>query len=384
MFRIPTASIGRRGTARLRLSLIGVAVAVTIPLVTAAPAHADDYPSWDEVQAAKSNAAAAQAEYDKISALIAQLQQAADAAATDELKKEFDYTVAKNALDAQSAKLDAINAQVAAAQKTADQAKRQYGKLASQLYIAGGGSLTAKLLLGDGGTDDDLLGQLGAMSQLTGHISQLQSYAQQKENVVGSLQAQAKQAEGVRATLEQDADAKFKAAQEAKQAADAALATQQAQGAVLQAQAASLNAQAAAEEQQYWVGYNTRQNAASAGGSDSQIDTSAGCSAGCTPAAAQAYAQSVLGSYGWGGDQFSCLVDLWNMESGWRWNAYNSDSGAYGIPQSLPASKMASAGGDWQTNGNTQVNWGLRYIASSYTSPCSAWNHEISRDPHWY
>lgn len=375
--------------ARSRLIAIGAAVAVGIPLLTAMPAHADDYPSWDQVQAAKANAAAAQAEYQKIQGLITQLQQTADAAAADELKKEFEYSQAKSALDAQTAKLSAITRQVTSAQKNATQAKTQYGKLASQLYISGGGSLTAKLLLGNGkrgaGTND-LLDQLGAMSQLTGHIAQLQDYAKQKQNVVVSLQGQAKQAEGIRTSLEQDADAKYQAAQAAKAAADAALATQEQQGAVLQAQAASLNAQAATLDQQRRDGLRRdaqNQSPSTGGGSDGTIDTSAGCTGGCSPGAAQAYASSILGNYGWGQDQMGCLISLWNMESGWRWNAYNSSSGAYGIPQSWPASKLASAGSDWQTNGNTQVRWGLNYI-KRYDGPCGAWKFEMSHDPHWY
>lgn len=225
---IRTETDRRRVGARVRLAALGAAVAVAIPLVTALPAHADDYPSWAEVQAAQANAAAAQAEYNKIAGLIVQLQQQAQAAAADELKKEFEYTVAKTALDTQTAKLDSINQQATAAQQTATQAKTQYGKLASQLYISGGGSLTAKLLLGNGvgkPTDgnDNLLDQLGAMSQLTDHMSQLQNYAKQKQNVVTSLQTQAKQAEDIRTSLEQDADAKYKAAQAAKAAADAVL-----------------------------------------------------------------------------------------------------------------------------------------------------------------
>jgi hypothetical protein len=371
---------------------VGAALAIVVPLVTAAPARAEDYPSWGEVQAAQADAAAAQAEYDKIAALITQLQQAAQAAAADELKKLFEYSQAKTALDAQTAKLDSINQQVGSAQKDATQAKTQYGKLASQLYISGGGSLTAKLLLGGGtgasaGSNGDLLDQLGAMSQLTGHMSQLQNYAKQKQNVVTSLQAQAKQAEGIRTSLEQDADAKYQAAQAAKAAADAALATQQQQGAVLQAQAASLNQQAATLAQQRAAGLQrdqANQSASTGGGSDSNIDTSAACTGGCSPGAAQSYASGILGSYGWGQDQMSCLVSLWNMESSWRWNAYNSSSGAYGIPQALPATKLASAGGDWMTNGDTQIRWGLSYISGRYGTPCGAWNHEISQDPHWY
>jgi hypothetical protein len=100
------------------------------------------------------------------------------------------------------------------------------------------------------------------------------------------------------------------------------------------------------------------------------------------PASAQAFAASQLTSHGWDSGQMGCLVDLWNRESGWRYNADNSSSGAYGIPQALPGSKMATIGGDWQTNPQTQIIWGLDYIARSYGSPCGAWAHETSAG--WY
>jgi hypothetical protein len=79
--------------------------------------------------------------------------------------------------------------------------------------------------------------------------------------------------------------------------------------------------------------------------------------------------------------QFSCLVQLWNKESGWRTNASNP-SGAYGIPQALPGSKMASAGADWRTNPATQIKWGLSYISGQYGTPCGAWAH--SQRTGWY
>lgn len=101
-----------------------------------------------------------------------------------------------------------------------------------------------------------------------------------------------------------------------------------------------------------------------------------------TPEGAKASAQQIMSStYGWGGDQFSCLDSLWNKESGWNYQAYNP-SGATGIPQALPGSKMASAGSDWQTNAATQVAWGLGYISSVYGTPCSAWAH--SQAMNWY
>lgn len=99
--------------------------------------------------------------------------------------------------------------------------------------------------------------------------------------------------------------------------------------------------------------------------------------AGTSPAAAQAFARSYLAGKGLGEAEFQCLVTLWNHESGWNFQASNSSSGAYGIPQSLPGSKMASAGADWQTNPQTQIIWGLGYINGRYGSPCGAvasWN----------
>jgi hypothetical protein len=101
-----------------------------------------------------------------------------------------------------------------------------------------------------------------------------------------------------------------------------------------------------------------------------------------SPGGAQASARAMLPEYGWGDDQFACLVSLWNKESGWNYQAYNASSGATGIPQALPGSKMASAGGDWQTNAATQVRWGLGYIAGRYGSPCGAWGH--SQSVGWY
>jgi hypothetical protein len=88
-------------------------------------------------------------------------------------------------------------------------------------------------------------------------------------------------------------------------------------------------------------------------------------------------ARKMLPEYGSGTPAgYSCLVDLWNRESGWRWNADNPSSGAYGIPQALPASKMASAGPNYQTNAFTQLLWGLGYIKSRYGTTCAAWAHE--------
>lgn len=97
----------------------------------------------------------------------------------------------------------------------------------------------------------------------------------------------------------------------------------------------------------------------------------------------QAYAKDlVINTYGWSEYDFECLVKLWNRESGWNPNSHNSSSGAHGIPQSLPASKMASEGADYYTNGYTQIRWGLKYIKGRYGSPSAAWAHSQSKG--WY
>lgn len=107
-------------------------------------------------------------------------------------------------------------------------------------------------------------------------------------------------------------------------------------------------------------------------------------SPGSGPRAAQEIARSMMESYSWDEGEFTCLVELWNGESGWSWSATNPSSGAYGIPQSLPGWKMASAGSDWLTNPATQITWGMDYIESVYGSPCQALDRWLARDPHWY
>jgi len=99
------------------------------------------------------------------------------------------------------------------------------------------------------------------------------------------------------------------------------------------------------------------------------------------PGTAQGIAEQMLAQYGWTG-QFACLDALWTNESGWNVYAQNPSSGAYGIPQALPADKMASAGPDWESDAATQIRWGLAYIQGSYGSPCAAWSHEEATG--WY
>ena len=111
-------------------------------------------------------------------------------------------------------------------------------------------------------------------------------------------------------------------------------------------------------------------------------DPSAGCRL-ChpSPAQAQAYAAGAAAQYGWTGQNWTDLVKLWTRESSWLWYAENA-SGAYGIPQSLPGSKMAAFGANWRDDAAVQIDWGLSYIAQCYGSPSKAWEH--SERTGWY
>lgn len=102
-----------------------------------------------------------------------------------------------------------------------------------------------------------------------------------------------------------------------------------------------------------------------------------------TKAEYQAYAKNLcINTYGWTENDFNCLVKLVEKESGWNPNAVNKSSGAAGLFQTLPASKMASEGSDYMTNYKTQVKWGLKYIKNRYGTPSNAWS--FWQNHKWY
>lgn len=109
-----------------------------------------------------------------------------------------------------------------------------------------------------------------------------------------------------------------------------------------------------------------------------------GGGSGATVGAAQATAKAMLSQYGWAASEWPSLQKLWQGESGWNYKAKNPSSGALGIPQALPGSKMASAGKDYLTNATTQIKWGEGYIKSVYGSPSAAYSKWLGRSPHWY
>lgn len=208
--------------------------------------------------------------------------------------------------------------------------------------------------------------------KLGGLITKLRALDVTPAMIIPTLTSDAKaETEVVRAKTAQlraalDAAVQRKAAEEAaaKAAAEAAA------KAAAEAAAAEAAAKAKAEEE------------AAAEAKAASVSSRPAVDVNVDPASAQGIARSMAAAnYGWGDDQFSCLVSLWNKESGWRVNAANG-SGAYGIPQALPGSKMASAGADWETNPATQIAWGMGYIAGRYGTPCGAWDH--SESVGWY
>jgi hypothetical protein len=97
------------------------------------------------------------------------------------------------------------------------------------------------------------------------------------------------------------------------------------------------------------------------------------------PGTAQSIGYDMLPQFGFNQTtQWTCLLDLWDRESGWLYDAENPTSGAYGIPQALPGDKMASAGADWQTDPATQIKWGLGYISQVYGTPCNAYDFDVA------
>ena len=100
------------------------------------------------------------------------------------------------------------------------------------------------------------------------------------------------------------------------------------------------------------------------------------------PSSNRGIGQQIAADFGFTGNEFFCLDQLWTKESNWRTNAGNPTTGAYGIPQSLPGSKMASVGSDWRYNPATQITWGLGYIQGRYGTPCGAW--AMSQSVGWY
>ena len=281
--------------------------------------------------------------------------------------------VVERAADAAASLADRSDA---AADRARDSAERA-AQAAAALYRTGGADLTSTMLLTG---DDDLLSRLGALDRVGTRLDDALTTARTDANEASALAAQAQVARAERERLSTSARVAAETADAAEAAADAAVAAQEGRLTELYAQLATLRNTTAQLEEQYRIGQQASNDPGSGGSSGGGLTVPGG--EVNDVAAARAYAFGVLASWGLSSDQNECLLWLWNRESGGRTNAYNASSGAYGIPQSLPGSKMAAVGADWRTNYRTQVDWGLIYISSRYGSPCGAWAH--SQSTGWY
>jgi hypothetical protein len=370
----------RSGAIAASLAII-VALGLATP-ATGSPLSRVDYPTWDEVQAARGNEAATAATIDTITQLLAGLQAEAARLGDAAVARAAEADAAASALERATTTAGALTGRADAAAARAARSTEQAAQVAAALYRSGGSDLTASLLF----SGDEFLYRLGALDKVGAQVDLALERADSDRNQADALAAQAAIALTERERLADEARAALAAAQSAEQAADAAVASEQANLTLLYEQLATLKNTTVLIEQQYAVGQQVANDPGpgtpgGGGGTDpggfvvpgSEVNDVAG---------ARAYAFAILGQHGFGADQNSCLLWLWNRESGWRTNAYNASSGAYGIPQSLPGSKMASWGADWRTNYVTQINWGITYIEARYGSPCGAWAH--SQSTGWY
>ncbi|GAA4744227.1 hypothetical protein GCM10025783_14860 [Amnibacterium soli] len=359
----------------LGLATIGVGLAPTA-------AHADD-PSWAQVQAAKKDVRKKAAEVSVIQEALDGLEQEAARLGTIALEKAASATAAERRLQSAQQVYDRLHRQTTTAAGKARTARRTAASVATQMYRGGDPEIAVWLSGRDSGS---LLYRLGALSQIGDASDALLAQAEVEQRQAKALGDQAAAQAAIRDGLAKQAQAAADAAKAAEQAADRQVAQTAARRKTLQAQLASLQAKSSSLQASYAAAQRAKAAAAAAGATSggTGLGGISGGPASLSPAAAQAYAASRLGAYGWGGGQMPCLTRLWTIESGWRWNAYNASSGAYGIPQSLPGSKMATAGGDWTTSSRTQIEWGLGYIQARYSTPCGALAFETSHVPYWY
>ncbi|MCD5347143.1 hypothetical protein [Agromyces sp. S2-1-8] len=363
---------------------------------TASPAAAEDYPSWDEVEAAKQSVAARAAEADRITAIVDGLEQEAGRLGDVAVEAAATAATAEAEHRAAAARARQLRSDADAAAGTADEATARFAHLSSVLARTGGADVALRLFVeaGDGGDVGDLLDGLSRGAQLSDLAAGLAARADAAQAESASVSAQADVAERERGRLAAAAETAADQARAAHEAAEARVAEQRQALDTLYAQLASLRDRSVELERRYRIGEQARLEAearerAAAEAAENAADSGGGSGGDAPPPgmvvdpdAAKAYAAGAVGRFEWGSAQFECLVLLWTRESSWRADAYNASSGAYGIPQSLPGSKMAAAGADWRTNAATQIEWGLSYISGRYGAPCGAWAH--SEQFNWY
>ncbi len=386
----------RSGAAAARRRRVWAAVLVVPLLALGAPGAqarggGRTFPSAGQVRAARARAHAAAA---RVAALQRRYQ--ADAARLDGLQQDVSvaaaaYAVAADELARRTAAAAIATSRARAADLVASTARARLGQYAAAVYESGGTLGRLGALLSTGGPQqyaDTAAGFDAFGSQWAGEADTARSTAAIAVAAQRTADlARSQQETATTAAHQAEADAQAKVA-----AAAAQVQTITAEQHTMVAQLASLRHTSKVLEQRRQDGLAAAAaaraaaaRAAARAGRGSAVLTSGG-GPGLTAAQLdpRAVARRLMPAYGFGPSQWGCLNSLWNGESGWRWSATNPSSGAYGIPQSLPASKMATAGPDWLVNPVTQIRWGLSYLKRAYGSPCRAWSMWLSRSPHWY
>jgi len=355
------------------VAVLAAAVALAVPAASAsaaAPAPGPTVPSAGEVTQAEAKAAAVAKEVAEITAEVEKAQ-----ARLETLQRAVSDSVAAH----EQAAKDLADAEEAVRRATVDLARARSESAAADRALSG----SAALMYMQGSDLQSLttllLSPPNVMSDLSVVMDHQATGARETVDAAKLAAADAKRRDYL-VTSARDGEAALLATAEATRAA-AEKAAEEAgrEAAALGERQEALSERLAELEQGAADLASLREAAASLGGTLIGVQAS-----GTSARASQEIARTMVADRGWDPGEFTCLVTLWHRESGWSWSATNPSSGAYGIPQSLPGWKMASADSDWLTNPATQISWGLGYIEDRYGSPCRAYEAFLSRSPHWY
>ncbi|WP_230673181.1 peptidoglycan DD-metalloendopeptidase family protein [Rathayibacter sp. Leaf248] len=259
--RSPAPSSAAPRLGRLRATALASAtLALVAGLLVATPAQAVEYPTWADVEAAKGDTAAAAAQVDSITSLIADLQD--EVAAAQQLAEErgAEYFAAQEKFDEAADKAAGLDARATESADEADAASQQAGLLAAQLYRTTGTDLSVNIFLeGESGGSEDLLGRIGNMTKLVERSNAIYEQASTARNTASSLADQAEVARSERERLRQSAEAALAEATAAQQASESVLAEQQQQGIVLEQQLAALRDTESRTVAEYQAGVAARE-----------------------------------------------------------------------------------------------------------------------------
>ncbi|WP_207454965.1 M23 family metallopeptidase [Herbiconiux sp. SYSU D00978] len=326
---------------RLIASAAAFAVALSASLFGASPAWAErDYPTWDEVEAARANESAQQALISELEGFITQLQGEVAAAEAEAQRKGEEYAAAQEAYDTAAYEADQLQAEADAAQVKADESMSQAGQLIAQLARSGGVDMSANLFL-SGEEADDLLYQLGAMSQVTQQADGIYTRAVQDKNDAQQRTEQAKVARDALQALAEEAQRLLEEAQAAASAAQSKLDEQLEYEVQMEAQLSVLRENRAATEADYQAGVEYRAEQARIKAEEERKAREAAAAAAAAAraaAAAAAAANSGGGSSSGGGGSSSA----------------GGGSSAGGTP--------VASGWSRPTSGRVTSGYGMRYL----------------------